>query len=399
MGVRDARGQDVKTKIDPRLINTTTMVNNSKKPKVKANSKTANPRIAKDKSKRKSGKSNASPRLMALVRTLHDPCGPAPAPGFYGSADGYMVRHKRVYTATGGSACKHGYFLFDPTFTSQGYLSGNARRSSFFSWGTTDPDFRPPNTIANPFGNDDDPLAPMVNPICVESPHDVFLYQNANKYRIVSACMKVEYVGATVNAGGLIATLNNLDPDVLFAPTDSDADSQGVSINELIARSTSTSRFDTDAFELQWRPNSTSPLHREPYHSLIDVGQRGLQRSTPYGYVRTVNGGVVTNQQITSTAGRPALMGVAWSSLPNNNNDIRIEITINTEYVPKPNSGMPAPQRKMEDTSSTWQDAVAWLDRNRPSWDSVKKATRAGIEMNRLFGGTGLTSNMRRLEL
>ncbi len=333
---------------------------------------------------------NGNTRLLSLARAIADPCGAPPAPGFYGNGDGYVVRHKKVYTAAGGSS-KHGYFLIDPSFTSQAYSAGTARRSSWFSFGTSDPNWSPTNNVADPYGNDDDPTNPMVTARTEESPHDVFLYNNAHKYRVVSCCMKVSYIGSTSSAGGLIATIQNLDPDALFTPDSTDADTTGSSVNQIISRSPNVFRMGVDPVELKWRPSPTSDMHREPYHSVVTTGVRASTRSTPYGYVRSIdNLGTVTNQLVTTTAGRPALFGVAWTGLPGSNADIRIEVTVNTEFVPKPDVGMPAPPRAMLSTSSTWKDAIAYLDRNLPSWDTVVKASQAAIAVKRALGGQGI---------
>lgn len=339
-------------------------------------------------------------RLIELSRTLADPCGRPPSPGFYGTADGYMVRHKKVYSMLGGTGSKHGYFLIDPTFTSQAYASGQSTRSAFFSYGTSDPDYRPPNSDTDPYGSEDTTIQPMVNARTVESPHDSFLYANSNKFRVVSCCMKIDYIGATSTAGGLICTINNLDPDALVNPSVADYVTIGSSVNDLMGRSPNVFRFGVEPIELKWRPNTTSDQHREPFHSVITTGTRGVNKSTPYGMIREVNAtGVVTNQQVTTTSGRPALFGVAWTGLPGNNTEIRIEVTINTEYVPKPANGMPAPPRHAEPTSNTWKDAVASLDKYLPGWETVVKTTRAAAQISRVLGGSGINPMMQRLEL
>jgi hypothetical protein len=188
----------------------------------------------------------------------------------------------------------------------------------------------------------------------VDSPGVDFLKANAGHYRVLSACIKMTYYGPTSLSGGLVAPISDIDIDTLLVP-------DGHSPDMMIARAPHVERIGLGTIEHRYRPNQTSSAFSPVEATLFDQGAPAVSMSNSF------------TPTTLAVGGRPACFGYVWKGLPPSitNAELNFEIVYNVEWVPRVAFGLVRQVPRAVGDGNTWMRALAWLDANRPSWETL----------------------------
>jgi hypothetical protein len=278
--------------------------------------------------------------IRAYARMLADPCHAELISGLNSTDEGLLARLKTTYSNS--STFENGFILWDPT-----YVGGTAVGNCFFH-AATNSAAPTVNTVASPFGG--------ANNITVGATGFV-QSDTVSDFRVVSACVRITYVGTLLNSQGVLASVEALPVDTFF---DGQASLDNVaSIDDIMALSPGIKRMGTTTHEVRLHPSSnTNSLFKRDVSGAYVVGTAGVSRTEP-----------------SSDANRfgASFMGFAWKGVPTN--QLTFEFIQNIEWRPETRAGFVSVLPKQIKPQGYIATVTAWLDSNFPGWATATALT------------------------
>jgi hypothetical protein len=283
---------------------------------------------------------NRSIRLYADM--IGDPCGATLVPGINGTEEGILARLK---TTTAISSTDYGMVLWCPTYFGS---DGQGQHGNIFLFrdATGGSSINVTNTQAVPLGvgASFDPAGNLsaggANAFCESA--------TVADARVVSACLRMRYLGKMVDVSGEIAFVENLSTQAFLEG------SAGlpVSVDDLFNMSTKITRLGLESNEVVYRP---------------DPELAGFFKTTRDGAITEGTVGASASV-ITSEALRfgPTWIGFVWRGCTAA--DLTFDFIQNIEWRPEVNVGYVAIPPKAINDSSMIGKATKWLDSNYPGW-------------------------------
>lgn len=292
------------------------------------------------KPKQKKKKKGMDSTTAAYIRMVSDPCHAKLVPGFYGTDEGILTRHK---TARSTSATnENGYLLWAPSY--------GAPKGNFIHFNVTGSDTQITNTVANPLGgggvttSSGGTYYPVGGSTFVDS-------STVGDFRVIAACMRVTYIGPRDTAQGQIGTIEHLSQKSLIDDLPS--------VDNLFDYATATARADGESWELVWRPEDGAERFRDSSDTPLTVG-------TP-----------ASSATVSSSEGEftnPRWMGFALKGV-NSVANYTFEFTQVLEWRPAVDAGFSAGSGKQITPPGYYQRVTGWLDSMKPNWtNSIKSA-------------------------
>lgn len=348
----------------------------------------------KKKGASKKGSRGAGNRMSPYARLLMDPCNAPLVPGMHGPNNGYLSRLKKFVTLgqaypNASSVATCGYVIWSPRYHSEGSGAislgpGNPNSySNAFVWLTTNSALVPENlatstSAANPqiYGSSKSASAtPQVSTYSIPDPANDFvvggLCQDA---RLVSACMRVTYLGTMNASDGQFCFIKNLPMEQFLYSTAAGSNPTALlSVDRLFELADAASRLGLESHEVRYRDGG-SDADRFIAGEDQGVGIGANAQATPplTGYISGLNqAATVTNPNVIGFAFRGFTAGQLTK--------LSIELHKNIEWRPAANSGIGAPIVTQLGESKL-AAAETFLDRYAPSWETMSgAATQANL--------------------
>ncbi len=335
------------------------------------------------------GKRRGTDVIRAFARMVSDPCNAMLVPGIYGSNEGILGRFKLSYTLPSIATDTAGWVLWVPTSTNAGVDGGTSGGfGNVFVFRANSGGTNPSNTtgVNGAFGAG--LTTSVTSASSINDPCYAFLSGAvAQDARMLSSCIRVNYLGKLSDITGQLAYVENLPVDDLIGKLPSP--------NMLFDYSTKTQRLSLDTMDLSYRNSAPG---RERFtdtfgNHAITVGPTGSVSSTANDATR-----------FPSTC-----FGFAWRGLTaGTGSALNFEFVKNIEWRPETGQGMTA--MTATETSPSGSElmgkTLSYLDSYFPGWTShtynavasgvtsMAKAVFSGI-MPEVYRGEG----MARLEL
>lgn len=304
---------------------------------------------------------------------IRDPCNSSLRPGIYGSQMGLLARLKSRFSFSSNfSGANNGYVVWYPQYSNDRHDTGTSQQPvNLFNFGAGNADTTP--TLTN-FGNSNtvataqsiqDPAFPFVS-------GDVVM-----DFRVIAACIRVTYVGATSDAQGMIYPLTNIPEEVL---TRGGSDKNPAACSTLATYATDGVRA-SDVLEIVYRPGNIPSWSNS-------INAPMLSGSTTASPVLSTVGGTLGNTGIGFVIinGRPM-------------NEYIIECYKVIEWRPEPISGFPVIKQKGVDNPSILAKSLSYLDLVMPDWQtrvfSAVGSAATSVIRDAVLGGAGSRMSQR----
>jgi len=334
-------------------------------PSVKQNSRPggANPTSARKQKKQngpqRSRAAKVYTRMNAYARMLTDPCDATLVPGMYGSEEGYLARFHRAVTlpdlSAGSATCA--LCLWVPDFHNQGQATTSVTRYNLLTWvgATTSQAVDLSGILAST-------SFPEFTSYAVPDPaYDFVAGTVCSDARMLSACIKLSYLGAVSTARGLIGHL-----DLPWTAFEDAVSGSGVTIDQLFQLSQSVQRTAMEPLEIK----ATPPLSEPPFKS-----------HAPYGATSGADGdyGIQYQPPGTFTIGasaqvlNPRVIGFVFRGFDEDaggklSSQFVIDCYKNIEWRPQAKSGLTVPEPRRVSGGNVSHQVVAMLDAAMPGW-------------------------------
>lgn len=288
------------------------------------------------KRKRKSAKQH-SPALQMLL----NPCTAPLAPGFHATSEGILSRFKTVYSP--GAATTSGYVLWCPH-----YVSKTATRfETAFIFGHNTSSTEPPNTTAEPYGTGGN-TALAIN----VGSSDFVSSAVCSDFRLLSACIKLNYTGSISTCAGLVTRVSGLSVDTLLHGSATDAP---ISVDDIFALTDGAERLSLDTMELRHRPDTDlADSFKSDDDALI---YKGVAASEP---------SILTNE---SKRFHPTVFGFAWKGVPTAS--LSATFIQNIEWRPDGQSGISIPRPVQLHDEGYVSKLLKYADDYFPGWQNA----------------------------
>ena len=300
------------------------------------------------------GKKKKTRKLSPYTNMLLNPCSADLLPGIHGTSDGFVGKFK--LNLNNNSSGKAGYILWIPQLSNAGEADGTAREQfNVYAFSGTNGTQSPENTTGNPLGTDGS-WAVNGSGFSLIDPSSSFLQGNlAQCERLISACIRVSFIGAMSDSSGQIGYIKDFDPRSLIAG--GGVGDSPPSVDQVFNLCAKTVRIGTDTHENIY---SSQTPNDGVWSTVLSSGwDSGVAASVVGGSLTTVGG----------QAGRfryPAF-GFCWRGLTTTTANMVFELTKNIEWRPEPVSGLVQP-RPHHHGPSLVQSIMAQLDNNAPGW-------------------------------
>lgn len=306
------------------------------------------------KKRAKNGRKKAGvfgPTILSYARMIADPCSAQLVPGLYGSEEGFLGRFKKSYPlpAVTGATC--GYVLWAPNYHLAGVNGGVAGGfGNIFIYQTTVPSYVPSNSTAVNGAFGAGLTTSTITASTIADPCYNFINGNtARDARLVSACIRSDYLGAMSDVSGQVVMVENL----MLA----DLVDQLPSVNELFDYYGKTHRVSLDTSEVVYRPEVTG-LERflDPEDHALVIGATGAASAV---------GNDAHHFQ-------PTVFGFAWRGLPAADlSKITVEFIKNIEWRPETGQGLRGNvPNSITGGVNMQKAALVALDQTHPGWNT-----------------------------
>jgi len=309
---------------------------------------------------------------------LLDPCNAEVVPGIYGTSDGLTAKF-RNYTFN-SSGANSGYILWVPQLCNEGIEPGVTTNGTFnvFCFAAGNPLNSPINTIAAPLGSSDywsvnTCGAGLPDPCAAFGAGDTCQVQ-----RMISACIKMTYTGAMVNASGQVGYITDVDPFTLIGGGNS---SGPPSVSQMFNLCSKTERIGVRTHENRY---SAATDNDSVYHGTTNAC---------WEYSEAEATAIRTRVGATASRFRYPAFGFAWRGLDipsGGDTGLSFELTKNIEWRPEPVSGLVQPNPVHHGPEKRTGILTA-LDRMYPNWAtaSLDAAAQYGPALaESIFTGT-----------
>lgn len=287
---------------------------------------------------------------QAYARMISDPCSSDLVPGFWSTDEGVLSRIKTITSTS--SAHTYGYFIWDPSYASEGSTHMNA-----FFFTSAAPGTAPVNTSADPLGAGPSAFSPEGLSWAVGAGN----FNNSTTVadlRCVGACMRVTYFGRMDASAGRIGYLENLSVESFFNSTGNVA-----SVNDLFALSSKVERLGVDTCEVVWRPTSYGRFFKNETAGFATVGT-----------------GAPTVHSSEGKRFGSGLMGFVFSGVTMN--ELNFEFYQNIEWRPNLDSGFVMSVPRQINEPSYYEKILRMLDENYPGWSTTMQGMGAKVVSN-----------------
>lgn len=296
---------------------------------------------------------------------LADPCNAPLVPGLHGSDQGMLARFKSSYTLPSTGTDVNGWVLWCPIYNNSAPSENpgtqiNVNIVGFCTAGTAQ---RPDNTIASPAYRGTTIFGSAADGFGIPDPANAFgASTTCQDSRVLSACVKLKYIGAMQSAAGEIAYLDNIPNELLLNSSGVD---QPPTVDMLFNYSRKCERFGVQDHEIKYRPEPIYAQRFErPGTGGVLVGVQASEATRFSGYERSHE---------------PTWFGFAWRGLPANAEQVIVEFTKNVEWRAEASLGIPAQLNYREHAEPPLEKALAELDRRNQHWSTTM--TRAGAHL------------------
>jgi len=273
-----------------------------------------------------------------------NPCTGPLIPGFYGTTEGIMSKHKTTHLCP--STNKYGYMLWDPERTS--YSAGTTHDFNAVQFMTDAASKRPTNTgVGTARFGDGSCLAVTETERRIVGAAAFIAGTSLSVYRTVGACMRITYTGKLSDLEGRLGKVIGFPADTLLW---SGASGAPANVEEIMGMCSDVQRSSLDTQEVIFRPTQSSPHFR-------DEDSNGVYK---------IEAGQVTQELADARSRGSSVMGFVWDGI--DSSKLQFEFFQIIEWKPDTVAAqviMP-PKRVHE---AGYADAVLkYLDDNHPGW-------------------------------
>jgi len=289
----------------------------------------------------------AGTKYGSFADMVLDPCNSVLEAGVFGTAEGFCGRFKSDYVGSTGIGATCGFILWCPNYSD---------KNLYIGW-SLDPTAAPRNDSTVPYGTDgtgyysgssgttrelSDPVAAFVaGDTCAD-------------FRLISACLRMTYLGTTMNTAGQFCYVENMPTDALL---NGGPGSVCPTVNQLFAanpKSQRTSLTTVDHKFAVYQPNLSELYHDESDAPML----RGSGTPTT----------VSTDGKIQN----PRWFGFAWRGLTEGSDAsaLSFEFIKNIEWRPEPASGL-ASQPPHQSGVNVMPHILRIADAKNPHWRTM----------------------------
>jgi hypothetical protein len=276
--------------------------------------------------------------LDRYAAMLAEPCTAELVSGLNSTDEGLLARLKTTFSL--GSTALNGFALWDPT-----YIGGPSAGNCFMTPMTSSA-ANSTNSVADPYiGNNEEVGA------------TAFVTSNTvSDFRLVSACLRVTYIGTLLDSKGIVAKVSALPVETFFdglPGVDAVA-----SVDAVIAMSAGVERMGTITHEVRFHPQASTTTHfKRSVTGAYDLGVAGVSRTSP-----------------TNDANRfgASFIGFAWKGVPCD--QLSFEFIQNIEWRPDVGAGFVSVLPKQIKPQGYIHTVTQYLDQNWPGWSTAAKS-------------------------
>lgn len=290
-----------------------------------------------------------------------DPCNATLVPGIFGDQDGLLARVKLSIMNPGDRGQTAGYILWCPDYHTkpdfaESFLFG---KGNLFVWSSTGSFIPPTNTVAFPYGGENNPWDPTTDSAgTIRDPAanllDTDLVQDA---RTISSCIRLTYTGAMTAASGQYAFIEAMPLSSLLSGGDTTGDPTPPDVDDLFQYATKSGRLGTDTLEIVSRTDDSSGTFRNSEISPVSVEDQGGSEAS-----------FLTTEGKTQ---QPLVYGIAWRGLASRTpSPMVLDVLKNIEWRPRPSSGLTHAKPVAINPTPMVHKATAHLDRTMPGWST-----------------------------
>lgn len=322
----------------------------------------------------------------------------------HGPNNGYLSRMKRFVTlgqpyAQASASATSGYIIWCPRFHSEGSgevsigTGGPNSWSNAFVWITSNSSNVPDNEASTASAGNSQiygsaksaSVVPMLTSYSIADPAAEFvsggLCQDA---RLISACMKVTYLGTMNASDGQFCYIKNIPLQQFLYDTAAGSNPRGLmSVDRLFEMADSCGRLGLETHEVRYRDGGGDADKFIPGEdSGVAIGSITQTDPASPGYISFLNDAVGYSN--------PNVIGFAFRGFSAGQlSKLSIEMYKNFEWRPAANSGVTAPSATQLGVSKL-APAETWLDRFVPSWETMSGlATHSNLARLVQAAGTG----------
>jgi hypothetical protein len=290
--------------------------------------------------KRRRVSPQSSGGISAYAKMLADPCNAELISGLNSTDEGLLARLKTTYS--NASTKENGFILWDPT-----YVGGSSVGNCLFH-ADTNSALPTANSVAAPFGGANNVLVGATGFVSSDTVSD---------FRVVSACVRITYVGTLLDSKGIMASVSALPVDTFF---DGQATIDEVaSVDDIMALSGGIERVGTVTHEVNLHPmSSTNSLFKRDSSGAYVLGTAGVSRTSPSNDANRFGA---------------SFMGFAWKGVPTN--ELSFEFIQNIEWRPETRAGFVSVLPRQIKPPGYIATVTAWLDTNYPGWATTATRT------------------------
>nr|UHS72283.1 MAG: hypothetical protein 2 [Tombusviridae sp.] len=276
-----------------------------------------------------------------------NPCSAQLHPGLFGSEEGFLGRFKVSYPLPSAAGATCGYVLWAPNYHNGGVNGGVAGGTgNVFIFQSNSPSNAPTNTTAANSAFGAGLTTSTVTASTIADPAYGFVNgATCRDARTVSACIRMDYLGAISSVSGQVAMVENLPMTDLLQSLPS--------VNNLFDYSTKSQRVSLDTSEIIYR---STQLGLDRF--LAEADQALLVGAT--GAVSTI---APDAERIEPVVFGFAFRGITAGELAKFN----FEFVKNMEWRPQTGQGLSA-TTSMSTGVNMHSTAIAVLDHHAPGW-------------------------------